>query len=349
MLATRQPVLRRFWYPVMRTADLDGGPKPFTLLGEPIVLWRTSDGGVACVQDRCCHRSAKLSIGFLEGDDIVCAYHGWAFAADGRCVRIPQRLDPANTGRMGVPSYRAQDRYGHVWVALGEPLTDIPLIPEASEPGFRRIDQFYETWRIGALRLMENSFDNAHIAFVHKNSFGEISQPIPSKNEIEEVPYGLVVRTEIPVKNRGVQQRNLGSEGASEDTVRIMQNNWFMPFCRRLGIRYPNGLRHTIITAATPMTDEECMVVQWCYRNDTEADAKTEDIIAFDRQVTEEDRFVLETTDPDAPLDTRREFHMMTDGPGVTMRRMLARLLAEHGEMEITRDGPVPTAAAPAA
>jgi phenylpropionate dioxygenase-like ring-hydroxylating dioxygenase large terminal subunit len=44
MLVTRQPVLRRFWYPVMPLSRLAAGPQPFTLLGEKIVLWQRADG-----------------------------------------------------------------------------------------------------------------------------------------------------------------------------------------------------------------------------------------------------------------------------------------------------------------
>ena len=40
MLNNRQPVLRRFWYPVMPVAMLDRGSQPFTLLGERLVLGR---------------------------------------------------------------------------------------------------------------------------------------------------------------------------------------------------------------------------------------------------------------------------------------------------------------------
>ncbi len=44
MLATRQPVLRRFWYPVMPATLVDQGPQPFTLLDERIVLWKDGSG-----------------------------------------------------------------------------------------------------------------------------------------------------------------------------------------------------------------------------------------------------------------------------------------------------------------
>ncbi|HZG37209.1 MAG TPA: Rieske 2Fe-2S domain-containing protein, partial [Nodosilinea sp.] len=55
MLVTQQPVLRRFWYPVMPIANLTDGPQSFTLLGEPLVLWLTAEGKPAALRDRCCH------------------------------------------------------------------------------------------------------------------------------------------------------------------------------------------------------------------------------------------------------------------------------------------------------
>ncbi len=60
-------------------------------------------------------------------------------------------------------SFRAKVRYGYVWVALDEPLADIPEIPEDGMPGYRRINQFYDKWNTAALRLMENSFDKCSL------------------------------------------------------------------------------------------------------------------------------------------------------------------------------------------
>ena len=42
----------------------------------------------------------------------------------------------------------------------------LPDIPEAQDPRFRRIDQFYEVWQCASLRFLENAFDNAHFSFV---------------------------------------------------------------------------------------------------------------------------------------------------------------------------------------
>ncbi len=59
MLNTKQPVLRRFWYALMPIEHLKDGPKPFTLLGEPIVLFLDAKGEPAALEDRCCHRTAS--------------------------------------------------------------------------------------------------------------------------------------------------------------------------------------------------------------------------------------------------------------------------------------------------
>jgi phenylpropionate dioxygenase-like ring-hydroxylating dioxygenase large terminal subunit len=336
MLVTKQPVLRRFWYPVMPASRLNDEPASFTLLGSDIVLWRASNGEIACFRDRCCHRTAKLSLGFIENGQLVCGYHGWTYRPDGVCVRIPQRENPENVSyRVRVPAYHVAERYGYIWVALDEPLSDIPALPEAAQPGFRKVDQFYETWNIGAFRLMENSFDASHIAFVHRKTFGNIERPRTDGHQIRTKPYGFDAVNETPVKVRGDLAHKAVHTEAGE-TVRRSQSTWYMPFVRRLAIHYPHGLIHVIVTCATPLTDRTSMILQWAYRNDTEAQVSTAEVIAFDRAVTLEDKRILEGCDPDVPLadSDGEEMHMNTDYPGVVMRRMFTQLLSDHGETE---------------
>ncbi len=336
MLVTQQKVLRRFWYPVLPLDRLGQDPVPFTLLGEAIVLWRDADGNPAAAIDRCCHRTAKLSKGFCQQGRLVCGYHGWEFDGTGACVRIPQHKDPTRTPKFKIDSYRAQARYGYVWVALDEPLFDIPAIPEADDPSFRHIPEFYETWNAGALRVLENSFDNAHFTFVHKSSFGD-PDPSPSEMTYTDYPWGFETHSLVHVKNPDLQKKNLGL--ADEMTVRDNTRTWYMPFFRKLRIKYPNGLVHAILTGATPIDDRTSQLVQFVYRNDTEADTPAASVVAFDRQVTQEDRAVLEACDWDVPLQrmSGEEFHMPSDKPGLLMRDKLAALLAEAGETEIRR------------
>jgi phenylpropionate dioxygenase-like ring-hydroxylating dioxygenase large terminal subunit len=328
MLVTQEPILQRFWYAVMPMHLLSREkPQPFELLGQKIALWLDGEGKPAVVRDRCCHRSAQLSKGVIIDGCLRCPYHGWSFDSHGVCVQVPQLENSSRIpASYKVQAYACAERYGYVWVCLDDtPLTPIPAIPEADDPTLRLIPQFYETWQCSGLRVMENSFDNAHFSFVHAASFGNQEQPAPASSSIQPLEFGLQVKAEVPVVNPPAQQKNL--QLAEAMTTRYVESIWYMPFCRTLKITYPNGLMHLIFTAATPISDRASQIIQFCIRNDTEADAKAADIIAFDRQVTEEDRIVLESTDFDTPLEKQLEQHMPSDQPGIIMRHKLAALL----------------------
>lgn len=335
MLVTHQPVLRRFWYPVLPMDRLDAGPQPFTLLGEDIVVWKMSDGSPAAVRNRCCHRTARLSKGFVEGDWIVCAYHGWTYDATGRCVRIPQNDTDAIPERARVPGYRCRERYGYVWVALDEPLKDMIAIPEDGR--YRRMHQYCEPWRAGALRLMENSFDSAHFSFVHRGTFGMFGNNKPDFFKLEENDDGFLAETHLTIQNPPESHRITGT--TEPTTRRHFRNQWHLPFQRRLGLYYPNGLEHIILTAGTPIDDEHIQVIQWAYRNDGEDSCPAHEINEWDLRVVMEDKDILEVVDPDAPVDiTRRsEENMQSDRPGIIMRRRFLELLRAHGEDEVHR------------
>lgn len=346
MLVTKQPVLRRFWYACLPVSHLAEGPKPFRLLGEDIVLFLDRDGHPAALEDRCCHRTAKLSKGWIKDGNIVCGYHGWEYDRTGKLVMIPQFPFEQPVPEAKARNFHAQERYGYVWVCLDEPLSDIPPIPEAENADYRRIFQFHDEWQTSALRLMENSFDNAHFAFVHQNTFGQISQPKPEKYEITETDYGFDAETIITIDNPDRAKRITGDPNPT--TKRHMRNKWFMPFCRRLDMEYPSGIRHIIFNSATPVDDGRIQVVQLLFRNDREEDVTTEELIAWDAEIISEDREILESTSPDAIVDMSRkiEMHMPSDRPGMLMRKRLLALLNAHGETEVPGPDSADTATA---
>ena len=59
---------------------------------------------------------------------------------------------------------------------------------------FRRIPQFYEVWRCAGLRLMENSFDNAHVNFTHRGTFGDPQDAGESHTDLIPEPWGFRTR-----------------------------------------------------------------------------------------------------------------------------------------------------------
>lgn len=333
MLVTKESIFSRFWYPVIPRSQLSDQPEGFELLGQKIVLWLDSLGKPIAAKDRCCHRSAQLSKGKIIDGNIACPYHGWQYDGQGICVKVPQLEDDSQIPKTyQINTYSCQERYGYVWVCLGEPLNEIPEIAEANDPNFRLIPEFYETWHCAGLRVMENEFDLAHPTFVHTTTFGSEAHPIPDAIEVEETEYGITGKAILGVVNPEQQQKNLKMDEAI--TTRILDLDWYLPFTCKLRINYPNGLVHIIVNTATPINDSSSQIVQFCLRNDTEADTKTEDVVAFDRAVTLEDKAILETTDYDVPLDLKQEQHMMTDKPGILMRRKLSSLLKQFKNRE---------------
>ncbi len=337
MLTSKQKTLRRFWYATVRVDSLAAGPKPFTLMGENIVLFLGRDGKPAALEDRCCHRTAKLSKGWVDNGELTCGYHGWTYDSSGKLVRIPQFAVETPTPNYAVKSFHAAERFGYVWVALDEPLAPIIDVAEDGAQGWRRIFQFYDVWHTAPLRRMENSFDNSHFSFVHKGTFGNLNAPKPESYAIEETDYGFFATTVVRILNPPLAYEVTGT--TDPETVRTMRNHWYMPFCRRLDIEYPSGIRHIIINCATPIDDDNIQLVQLLYRNDTEEQCSTQKLIDWDAAVIAEDREILESTSPDAILDVSRriEFHMPSDRPGMIMRQRLLKLLRENGDEEVTR------------
>ncbi len=326
MLVTKEKIFKQFWYPVMPKLKLSEEPQGFELVGQKIVLWLDEKGQAVVARDRCCHRSAQLSIGKVIDGNIACPYHGWQYNSEGTCVKVPQLEDSSQIPKTyQIKTYKTQEKYGYVWVCLGDPVNEIPEIPEASDRNFRLIPEFYETWHCAGLRVMENEFDLAHPTFVHTTTFGSEDHPIPDSIDIQETDYGLTGKATLGVVNPEQQQKNLKMEEGI--TTRILDLDWYLPFTCKLRINYPNGLVHIIVNTATPINDSSSQIVQFCLRNDTEADVKAKEVVKFDRAVTLEDKAILETTDYDVPLDIKQEQHMMTDKPGILMRKKLSRLL----------------------
>jgi phenylpropionate dioxygenase-like ring-hydroxylating dioxygenase large terminal subunit len=75
------------WTVVARSEEVAPGPVSRALDGRPIVLFRTTAGRVAALADSCPHQGNALSEGLVDGNTILCRYHGWSVAADGWCER----------------------------------------------------------------------------------------------------------------------------------------------------------------------------------------------------------------------------------------------------------------------
>ena len=164
------------------------------IAGEKLIAFRTADGQVSVMQDRCCHRHAPLSRGILESDGVRCGYHGMKFAADGRCIDVPGQDRIPDTFR--VTTYHAVEHQDFVFVWLGDPaLADPDTLPDfywhVSDEWVMRPSHIYVN--ASYQLIIDNVLDFSHLAWVHGASFGT-SSAAAAKGEVTRQGRGLELR-----------------------------------------------------------------------------------------------------------------------------------------------------------
>lgn len=165
--------LRNAWYVAGWDHEIGRTLVPVRMLDEALVLYRMADGRVAALEDACPHRKLPLSMGRLKGDQVECGYHGLTFDAQGVCTRVPgaERIPH----RACVRSYPVEERYGMVWVWMGDPALADPArifqVPNWGDPdwGVNRGDAM--TLNCNYLYMTDNLLDPSHVAWVHQSSF----------------------------------------------------------------------------------------------------------------------------------------------------------------------------------
>lgn len=105
------------WHPVAESIQLADGVLRVDLDGTAWALARL-DGEVVAFEDRCPHRLAPLSAGWVEDGKLRCGYHGWLFDQDGRCTLIPANGPdgpvPSRACLRPAPGVRESD--GTIWL-----------------------------------------------------------------------------------------------------------------------------------------------------------------------------------------------------------------------------------------
>ncbi|MFB2936631.1 Rieske 2Fe-2S domain-containing protein [Aerosakkonemataceae cyanobacterium BLCC-F154] len=185
------------WYPVHYLADLDKSqPTPFTLLGRDIVIWWDKNASSWRVfDDKCPHRLARLSEGRVAEDGLLeCPYHGWAFAGNGNCERIPQQVadSKAETSKRAcVASLPTIEKQGMLFVYPGKPenaaLTKVPIVDAIEEnPDEWTCINTFRDLPYDALTLLENVLDASHVPYTHHRTVGNRSNASPVELEVTE-------------------------------------------------------------------------------------------------------------------------------------------------------------------
>ena len=245
----------------------------------------------------------------------------------GKCVTIPSSGEGASVPpRAHLAVYPIEERYGLVWICLGQPTAAIPTIAEEHDPAFRRINTPVDLWHTSATRMTDNFLDITHFPYVHIGTFGNAQDPKVPHLELEQLDddwYGY--RYEVLANNANLG--SLASGQTSSVVERAMSTGFNLPFNVRSTIRYGTGLSHILLLLSTPVDDETSYFTFVVWRND-DFSISAEEVIRFDFAIGAEDKRMLEKLDGVLPLDATTLVSVQADKCSVEWRRRLVKLIA---------------------
>jgi nitrite reductase/ring-hydroxylating ferredoxin subunit len=272
-------LLRSCWIPLLYSHELgapDGPPQRVRLLGESLIAFRDSEGRVGLLDHHCPHRLASLFYGRNEDGGLRCAYHGWKFDVEGRCLDMPN--EPADCPlrrKVGARAYTCREANGIIWTYMGAPsgLTKLPPLPTmgwATAPIERKTTLKYIR-HCNWVQAMEGDLDTSHLGFLHSRvNPDEVVSPEKVKGGDALRPLVEIDRQptlELKDTSVGFMYGAVRATGRSEEYWRVTQ--FQLPFytsvpayggLNRLKIWVPMDDEHTMVWEANWSADRDLNV-----------------------------------------------------------------------------------------
>lgn len=126
----RETVFRTGWQIVCHVNDVPraGDYQTLDFLGEQVMTLRGDDGEVRSFHNACRHRAARLLDGQGNcGRRVVCPYHAWSYALDGKLARTPpwQGFDGLDLDAHGLKPLEQEIFLGFVFVRFAPGLPGV--------------------------------------------------------------------------------------------------------------------------------------------------------------------------------------------------------------------------------
>jgi phenylpropionate dioxygenase-like ring-hydroxylating dioxygenase large terminal subunit len=307
-------------------------------------VFRGPDGRAACLSAVCCHRGGDLSRGRVKGACVQCPYHGWEFDADGRCTRMPPLGDDVVPPRRArVDAYPVQERYGYVWVFLGDlPEEERPALPDFlscyGDTGNWRMVRLKRDWQANWARIHENLLDTSHLFLVH--SFG---RHLPARMKVwptEKTAWGGRVVQRFPSKPNAASTTAVNRAKSAETRPESVVTLEFSI----IGLMHKNtqqmtsGYDQVIWNCLTPVDAGHTRNFGLQFRNFQKEPQHDEAMVKAIRYGLEEDAAVVEHLRPRlAPATPAGELWMATDEMERLYRDQATAFRRRLGDIDVRR------------
>lgn len=298
------PGFANVWTPVAVSSEVRDAPFPVTLAGTKLVVFRGADGAPAALVDRCPHRGVALSLGRVRDGCIECPFHGWRLDGHGSVVRVPWNPD-AKLASLGSTALPTRERAGQIWVHTGLSPAEDPLVSDALEQPGVRVTGVRVEWAAHWTRAMENMLDWAHLPFVHRKTIGKsLAARAGGRMEVkwEPRPWGATSSIEID----GV------AEPGSLDMRWPNQMNLFIPIPGRTLI---------MAVACIPKSEHATTMLLVMARSFMKSPLLDGIFHRKNLEIAEEDRAIVESSDPSEVPRAKDEQSVRTDGLTLHFRK----------------------------
>lgn len=327
-------LIKNHWYAVELGREVAGAPMACRVDGHDLVLWRGKDGTVNAQSDLCVHRGGSLGGGKVVNGCVECPYHGWRYSTDGACVEIPaNREDLPIPKKARVDTYPCAERYGFIWVFLGDlPADERPPVPvldglehhtEAKADGYRAVFGDF-TWNANYDRVVENAVDIAHTPFVHSGSFGNADKPEIQEFEIDEThESGFLTSVTATVELDPPPPSGMWKFIARNKERALVRTTtgFYPPNVSMLVVRLSLG-EIRIFTAAVPRDEHTTVSKFIMLRTFFTGGWADKDSIRRTMKIFTEDQPTVESQRPELlPFDLSAELHVKSDAIQLAYRR----------------------------
>jgi vanillate O-demethylase monooxygenase subunit len=181
------------YHPVLKSEELRKKPIQVRVAGREIVVFRAASGQLGALDDRCPHRGMRLSLGAVEGEELVCRYHGWRWSSDGS-GRVP--ATPA--ARPCAQRYDVVERLGAIWVKRQGSSSTFPRLDVS---GHTPVGRFRHTAPAPLELVLDNFIEVEHTGSTH----ALLGYPVDRMSEVETKT--TVTDDAVRVYNVGPQRR----------------------------------------------------------------------------------------------------------------------------------------------
>ncbi|MBB6255398.1 aromatic ring-hydroxylating dioxygenase subunit alpha [Nitrospirillum iridis] len=339
-----QSVVRNRWYLAGFAHEITRTPMERTILGKPVVFYRTTVGAAVAMHGICPHRYFPLAQGKLQGDSIVCGYHGFVFDADGKCSEIPSQGTGAGFCQ---PTYPLEERGPLCWIWMGDKdRCDTALLPPHEDFGIG-----VEGWHASSYNhflmkgryqlLIDNLMDLTHLPYLHFHiPGGEAMKKMAMREEERPASYRLVRTGKLPWN--GFADLVWGAENQYEGIAdwesitdfygpELIRTN-FPLFTRVPGHDVvPPALGHLhILHGITPETETTTHYFGFSIRNFRLQDEALDEFqLESDKKVRGQDVAAIEAIEPrlDRAAAFQRELLVRSDLPAVKVRKIVQSML----------------------